>query len=236
MAKDVEATLAKVAAVGYREVEFAGYFNREPAKLRATLDALKLTVPSTHVGLPDVEAKWNETAATSKTLGLKWLTVASVPGNSFASLDAAKAVAVRFNAAGKRARDAGMRFAYHNHNAEFKAIGETGTLPFDVLLGETDPALVDFEMDLYWITMAGGDPLKYFAKYPGRFRLVHVKDSAGAPGNEMRDVGSGVIEWKKIFAQRTQAGIEHFIVEHDRPTEAWASITASYKYLSTLDF
>lgn len=228
--------LAKVAAVGYREVEFAGYFNRESAKLRATLDTLKLTAPSTHLGLADVEVKWNETAATSKTLGIKWLTVASVPRNSFTTLETAKAIAARFNEAGKRARDSGMRFAYHNHNAEFKPIGETGTLPYDVLLGETDPALVDFEMDLYWITMAGGDPLKYFAKHPGRFRLVHVKDSAGAPGNEMRDVGAGVIEWKKIFAQRKQAGIEHFIVEHDHPGDALASITASYKYLSTLDF
>jgi len=236
MAKDVEATIAKVAAIGYREVEFAGYYNREPAKLRATLDALKLTAPSTHVGLPDVEAKWNETAATSKTLGIKWVTVASVPGSAFASIDAAKAVAARFNEAGKKARDVGMRFAYHNHNAEFRPIGDTGTFPFDVFAGETDPTLVDFEMDLYWITMAGQDPLKYFAKYPGRFRLVHVKDSAGAPGNEMRDVGSGTIDWKKLFAAKKQAGIEHFIVEHDRPAEAYASITASYSYLSKLDF
>lgn len=238
MTKSVEATLEKVAAIGYREVEFAGYYNREPAALRAKLDSLKLTSPSCHVGMPAVEAQWDATAAAAKALGHKWVIVASVPGNSLTSLDAVKALAKRFNEAGARCRDAGMRFAYHNHNAEFKpATAATGTvIPYDVLLGETDPALVDYEMDLYWITNAGQDPLAYFKKYPGRFKLAHVKDSGGAPQHEMRDVGAGTIDWKAIFRQSKQAGFQHFIVEHDQPKDVFSSITASYQYLSTLEF
>ena len=238
MAKNVEATLEKVAAVGYREVEFAGYFNRDPVALRGTLDALKLTSPACHVGMPQVEAQWTATAAAAKALGHKWVIVASVPGKSLTSLDGLKDLAKRFNDAGARCRDAGMRFGYHNHNAEFRPVVEpTGSvLPLDVLLSETDPTLVDFEMDLYWITNAGQDPLAYFKKYPGRFKLAHVKDSGGAPKHEMRDVGAGTIDWKTILRQSKQAGFQHFIVEHDEPKDVYASITASYQYLSTLEF
>lgn len=238
MAKNVEATLEKVAAVGYREVEFAGYFNRDPVALRGTLDALKLTAPASHVGLPQVEAQWTATAAAAKALGHKWVIVASVPGKSLTSLDGLKDLAKRFNDAGARCRDAGMRFAYHNHNAEFKPVVEpTGSvLPLDVLLGETDPALVDFEMDLYWITNAGQDPLTYFKKYPGRFTLAHVKDSGGAPQHEMRDVGAGTIDWKAIFRQSKQAGFQHYIVEHDQPKDVFTSIAASHQYLRALEF
>jgi sugar phosphate isomerase/epimerase len=234
MAKDVEGTLATVAGVGYREVEFAGYFNREPAALRATLDKLKLTSPSCHLGLPAVEAGFDATAAAAKTLGHKWLIVASVPGQFFQSTASLKELAQRFNAIGKRAKDAGLRYGYHNHNVEFKAVD--GTIPLELLLSETDPALVDFEMDVYWVTQGGGDPLALINKYPGRFHLLHAKDASAAPESAMRDVGSGVIDWKKIFAERKKAGVEHVFVERDDAQDAIASITASYNFLRNLSF
>jgi sugar phosphate isomerase/epimerase len=234
MSKDVEGTLATVASVGYREVEFAGYFNREPAALRATLDKLKLTSPSCHVGLDAVEAGFDATAAAAKTIGHKWIVVASVPGRFFQSVASLKELAKRFNAIGKRAKDAGLRYGYHNHNVEFKAV--EGAIPLEVLLSETDPALVDFEMDVYWVTQGGGDPLALINKFPGRFRLLHAKDASPAPETAMRDVGSGVIDWKKIFSERKKAGIEHVFVEHDEPGDAIASITASYKFLHNLSF
>ena len=109
-------------------------------------------------------------------------------------------------------------------------------LPYDVLLEATDPAHVLFELDLYWITKGGQDPLAYFARWPGRFPLVHVKDSAGPPEHRMADVGSGTIEWARIFAHRKQAGIEHFFVERDDPPDPFASIAASHAYLSDLQF
>ena len=234
MSKDVEGTLAKVAGIGYREVEFAGYFNREPAALRATLDGLKLKAPSCHVGLDSVETGFDATAAAARTIGHQWLVVASVPGRFFQSVASLKELAQRFNAAGKRAKDAGFRYGYHNHNVEFKPV--EGTIPLELLLSETDPALVDFEMDVYWVTQGGGDPFALIDKFPGRFHLIHAKDASPAPAHEMRDVGAGVIDWKKIFAARKKAGIEHVFVEHDDAPDPVASITASYNFLHNLSF
>jgi sugar phosphate isomerase/epimerase len=234
MAKDVEGTLATVAGIGYREVEFAGYFNRDPAALRATLDKLRLSSPSCHIGLDAVETGFDATAAAAKTIGHKWLVVASVPGRLFQSIASLKELAQRFNAIGKRAKDAGLRYGYHNHNVEFKSV--EGTIPLELLLSETDPALVDFEMDAYWVTQGGGDPLALINKYPGRFRLLHAKDASAAPESAMRDVGSGVIDWKKIFAERKKAGIEHVFVERDDAQDPVASITASYNFLHNLSF
>jgi sugar phosphate isomerase/epimerase len=92
------------------------------------------------------------------------------------------------------------------------------------------------EMDLYWIVKGGQDPLAYFARWPGRFPAVHVKDSAGAPAHRMMDVGAGTIDFKTIFAHRAQAGIQHYFVEHDEPADAFASIRASFGYLKQLEF
>ena len=234
MAKDVEGTLATVARIGYREVEFAGYFNREPAALRATLDKLKVRSPSCHVGLEAVETGFEATAAAAKTMGHQWIVVASVPGRFFQSVARLKELAQRFNAIGKRAKDAGLRYGYHNHNVEFRAVG--GTMPLELLLAETDPALVDFEMDVYWVTQGGGDPLALISKFPGRFHLLHAKDTSGPPEQAMRDVGTGVIAWKKILAERGKAGIEHVFVERDDAPDPVASITASYNYLHKLSF
>ncbi|MFI5245017.1 MAG: sugar phosphate isomerase/epimerase family protein [Gemmatimonadales bacterium] len=234
MSQDVEGTLAKVAEIGYREVEFAGYYNHEPAALRATLDRLKLTSPSCHIGLDNVETGFDATAAAAKTIGHKWLVVASVPGRFFQSVTSLKELAQRFNAVGKRAKDAGLRFGYHNHNVEFKAV--EGTIPLELLLAETDPALVDFEMDVYWVTKGGGDPFALVDKFPGRFHLLHAKDASGPPAQEMRDVGSGVIEWKKLLGERRKAGIEHVFVERDDAPDPVASITSSYNFLHNLSF
>ena len=124
-----------------------------------------------------------------------------------------------------------------------------GKLPYDILLEETDPKLVKMEMDLCWIEVGGQDPLKYFKKYPGRFPLVHVKDLTKIPvvdatggqnfGDslpEMTEVGSGIIDWKKIFAQSDEAGIKHYFVEHDHPKDPFESIRKSYEYLSKVQF
>ena len=234
MAKDVDGTLATVAGVGYREVEFAGYYNREPAALRATLDRLKLRSPSCHLGLDAVEGGFDATAAAAKTMGHEWVVVASVPGRFFQSVASLKELAQRFNAIGKRAKDAGLRYGYHNHNVEFKPV--EGSIPLEVLLSETDPALVDFEMDVYWVTKGGGDPLTLINKFPGRFRLIHAKDASAPPEQQMRDVGSGVIDWKKLFAERKKAGVQHVFVERDDAPDPVASITASYDFLHKLSF
>jgi sugar phosphate isomerase/epimerase len=240
MKRDVEGTLADVARIGYREVEFAGYYDHSAAEVRAMLDRHGLVSPSSHVGFETIEAGWDQVLADCRTVGHHWATVAWIPEERRKTADDWKRIAELFNKAGAACQAAGMRFAYHNHNMEFARVD--GQIPFDILLAGTDQALVDFEMDLFWITFGGGDPLAYFAGHPGRFPLVHVKDMAAkpspevAPGPVMRDVGKGTIDWKGIFARSAQAGIVHAFVEHDEPGDALASIKASYDYLKALEF
>src|SRR5690606_23543641 len=119
--------------------------------------------------------------------------------------------------------------AFHNHDTEFKEVG--GRRILDALLDETDHKLVDFELGLYWITKAGADPFDYFRRYPGRFPLVHVKDSGGAPEHRMTEVGRGTIAFARIFAARKQAGMKHFFVEHDNPSDPLSSVRVSYRHL-----
>ena len=234
MAHDVDSTLATVAKIGYREVEFAGYFNRPPELLREKLESLGMTSPASHLDLHQLETNFDATAAAAKALGNKWLIVAWLEMEEYPKAADWKKLVARFTALGRRAHDAGLRFAYHNHDFGFALVD--GIVPYDTLIAESDPKYVDFEMDLYWIIKAGGKPLEYFAKYPGRFPLVHVKDGMGAPSWKMADVGGGTIDWAKIFAKRKQAGIQHFFVEHDDPADPIASIRASYGYLSHLTF
>ena len=232
MKKDVEATIARVAATGYREVEFAGYFGRAPRDLRALLDHNGLSSPSSHISLaPD---QWRAALDAAPVVGHRYVVLAWIPAEERHTLDDYKRWAERLNHAGTEAKAAGLQFAYHNHDFEFAPV--EGKLPYDILLAETDPKLVQMEMDLYWITKGGQDPLAYFARWPGRFPMVHVKDSMGPPDNKMADVGAGKIDWKRIFAKEQQAGIKHFFVEHDQPADAFASIRASCEYLKRLEF
>jgi sugar phosphate isomerase/epimerase len=233
MQKDVAATLARVARIGYKEVEFAGYFNRTPADIRALLDADGLTSPSAHIPLQALRSNLQGTIDAAKVIGHQYITLPWLDEASRGTrVDNWRDLAHEMNTIGGKLRDQGLKLAYHHHDFEFNPV--EGQIPYDVLLAETDPALVFMEMDLYWATKAGQSPLAYFAKYPGRIRMVHVKDSKGAPNHEMTSVGNGTIDWKTIIAHRTQAGIEHFFVEHDQPADSFASIEASYKYLSTL--
>jgi sugar phosphate isomerase/epimerase len=230
--RDFDGTIARVAATGYREVEFAGYFEKAPRALRALLDHHGLSAPSAHVSLaPD---QWRAALDAAPVIGHGYLVVAWIPAEARRTLDDYKRIAESFNRAGTEARAAGLQFAYHNHDFEFVSL--EGRLPYDVLLAETDPQLVQLEIDLYWITKGGQDPLAYFARWPGRVPMVHVKDSAGPPDHRMMDVGAGTIDWKRIFARREQAGIRHCFVEHDEPRDAFASIRASYEYLRRLEF
>ena len=233
MKADFEGTLAHVAEIGYKEVEFAGYFDHTPADVRAILDRHGLSAPSTHIALGEIDA-WKASLDTAKAIGHEYIVVPWIPQEKRLTLDGWKNVAGVFNRAAQLAHDAGLQFAYHNHDFEFPKL--EGQVPYDVLLQSTDPKLVQLEIDLYWITKGGQDPLNYFSRWPGRIPLVHVKDSAGAPEHKMVDVGQGKIDWKRIFAKREQAGIKHFFVEHDQPPQPFQDIAASYNYLKGLEF
>jgi sugar phosphate isomerase/epimerase len=250
MKKDFDGTVAKVAQIGYKEVEFAGYFGKTPEEVRATLKKNGLAAPSTHVGYDVVEQKWSETLDTAHTIGHKFVVCPWVDVKQRKEPDGWKRAAELFNHAGESAQKAGIQFAYHNHAFEFEPSEPLGSkMPYDFLLENTDPKLVKMEMDLCWITVGGQDPVKYFDRYPGRFPLVHVKDwtTKGPGGNDyggatgaskkpghMTDVGQGEIDWKRIFAQGDKAGIQHYIVENDEPKSAFEDIKVSLDYLEKL--
>jgi sugar phosphate isomerase/epimerase len=238
MQRDVEGTLARVAALGYREVEFAGYFDRTPEQIKAALTRNGLDSPAGHMPWESLESErsWDAILDTANRIGHRSVVIAWTPREARETLDDWKRVAEKFNRAAGRAKEAGLGFAYHNHDFEFRPLGD-GPLPFDLLLAETDPGLVRIEMDLYWITLGGSDSFDYFARYPGRFPMVHVKDlRRGSGGPVMTDVGAGDINFAAIFARREAAGIRHFFVEHDEPGDPLASIGASYRYLRRLEF
>jgi sugar phosphate isomerase/epimerase len=228
-------TIAKIAQLGYKEVEFAGYGGKTPAEIRDLLKQHGLTSPSTHLGLNVITANPQKTFDDAKIVGHEWLTVPSLPGGPKATVDDWKRIAAQFNAAAGQAKAAGLKFAFHNHNAEFRKIGDV--VPLDVLIQETDPSLVSFEMDIHWVVAGGADPIAYLTRFPNRFTMVHVKDSMGAAENHrMVDVGAGTIDFKKIFVQADKNGIKHYFVEHDGPADPMASAKASYDYLSKLEF
>lgn len=231
MQKDVAATLERVSRIGFREVEFAGYFDRAPAEIRALLDANRLTAPAAHVDLKTMLTDTARVIDQAKTIGHRLLIVPWLAPEVRKSLDDYKRHAASFNTIGESLRKAGLRFAYHNHDFEFAAL--PGGIGYDVLLAETDPTLVSFELDLFWITKSKHDPLAYFAKYPGRFPSVHVKDMA--PGGEQVEVGAGEIPWGTILRQRAKAGIEHYFVEQDEPKFPFENVEKSYRYLRALE-
>jgi sugar phosphate isomerase/epimerase len=246
MAKDFEGTLAKVAAAGYQEVEFAGYFDQDPKKVRAILDRHKLTAPSAHIDYPTVETKLDQAIESARVVGHRFLVNPWIDEEMRKQPDIWARVAATFNKAGDTCRKAGIQFAYHNHHFEFVPVN--GVMPFDLLLKECDPNLVKMELDLCWITVAQKDPLTYFQRYPGRFPLVHVKGLKKVPEGQapvpfdqaipnITEVGtSDVIDWKRVFAKSSQAGIRHYFVEHDQPASPFDSVRTSAAYLHQLRF
>ncbi len=230
--RDFDGTLAGLAAIGFREVEFAGYHGRTPQAIRDALARAGLTAPSAHVPIELVRDDLPRVLDGARLMGHRHVVVAWLPEPQ-RTADGYRAAADLFNRAGQQAAGAGIRLAYHNHAFEFDRLGDQ--MPYDLLLERCDPRYVDFEMDVYWMTKGGQDPLAYFARWPGRFPLVHVKDSSGPPEHRMMDVGAGRIPWKRIFAHRRQAGIRHYFVEHDEPADPLASVRRSYEYLRHLD-
>jgi sugar phosphate isomerase/epimerase len=253
MGTDVPGTIAKIAAIGYKEVETAGYpALYSPKDLRALFDANGLTAPSCHVPYDVVQHRIPQAIEAAHVLGHKYIVCPWIDDSQRASSDGYKRAAELFNKAGEACRKAGIQFGYHNHFWEFlpdKNLGDK--LPYDFLLESTDPANLTMELDLCWITVAKKDPIAYFKKYPGRFSEVHVKDLNKIPpiipgqgSEEMIDnvaasftpIGGGVIDWKVLLPAAQDAGVKHFFVENDKPKDAIANLTESYAYLSKLRF
>lgn len=231
MEADFEGTIRRVADLGYKELEFAGYFDRDPADIRGLLGELGLAAPSGHIPIEALRDGLAGALESASALGHSYIVCPWIAQEE-RTLEHYRQHAALFNEVGAAAREAGIQFAYHNHEFEFE--DTDGVIPYDLLLAETDPDLVKMELDLYWIRVAAKDTLAYFALHPGRFPLCHVKDMA-ADGS-MAAVGAGEIDFAPIFAASEGAGLAHYFVEHDHPDDAFASVTASIAHLTDLRY
>lgn len=232
MKAGVEPVLSGVAEIGYDQVEFAGYFDHSPAEIRAMLDANGLVAPSVHVPLETMLADPDGSIEAATVIGHEYIVVPYIAENLRSDLDGYRKVCAQLNEIGATCKSAGIQLGYHNHDFEFSEL--EGAVPYDVMLEECDPQLVKMELDLFWITNGGKDPIAYFDRYPGRFHLCHVKDRTS--DGKMVSVGAGVIDFASIFAKSDEAGLKYYVVEHDNPDDAMASARASYQHLSGLEF
>ncbi|WP_231463356.1 sugar phosphate isomerase/epimerase [Pedobacter sp. Leaf132] len=220
---DVNGVIEKVAQAGFKEVETYGFYNGKfwgltPKEFLSLLEANGLKAPSGHYGMDD----FLKTGSTDKlkadidsaaAIGGKYFTIAGAHVDVNQGADGFKKVANAFNKVAEIAKSSGLKFAYHNHDFEFKKLGDT--TGYDIYLTETDKNLVNFELDLYWVVRSGNDPLALFKKYPGRFPMWHVKDMDKAKPEWNTEVGKGSIDFKSIFAEAKTSGMKHFFVEHE---------------------
>lgn len=239
--KDFDGTLRSVAAIGYKEVELPGFFNRTAPQISKSLKAAGLTCPSAHYMTPDLRKNLDAHIDFAKEIGLSYMVCAFLMPAERKSLDDYRHLADFFNKVGEQCQKAGIQFAYHAHNFEYTVFD--GVVAFDDLIEHTDPKLFKIELDCYWMTRAGKDPVAYLKKYPGRFPLLHIKDmKPGHPpttdvmkgGDAFTEVGRGSIDWKPIF-EAADGSLKHYFVEQDkcdRPPMESAKI--SYEYLHKL--
>jgi len=250
---DVQGTLKKIAAVGYKEIESAfsklgGYYGMKPKEFADYLKSIGMSWKSHHVlGAPfkmppgakmptdangnpikippmrNLRDNMQELVDEAADGGVEFLVCANTPINT---LDDIKSSIEVLNKTDEACKKAGIGFAYHNHDAEFHAV--EGQVPYEMFLSQTK---MQMELDLAWATKGGKDPVELFKQNPGRFPLWHVKDLDASRENIL-PVGSGTIDYKRIFDAASIAGMKHFFVEHDMPKDAMASITASYNYLT----
>jgi sugar phosphate isomerase/epimerase len=271
LAEDTPGTLKQLHEIGYREVESAGWGNRTAKELRGLLDDAGLVCPSAHLQLTgdnldeqfeqahtlgahyavsSVLRSFSPAAIQAATAGAATGATTAPPAGGAPprrmmeplGLDGFKKTAEKMNDVGKKAKAAGLQYAYHNHNFEFETMPD-GSPGYDVLVKETDPELVKFEIDCGWMVVAGSDPVAYFHKYPGRFRMLHIKDfkpvakptiELMGPGRPQgADLGTGFVDYGPIFAAGKAAGIEHIFVEQETPfpVSQLDSAKVDYAYL-----
>jgi sugar phosphate isomerase/epimerase len=234
--KDFAGTLKQVGALGYKEVEAAGFYDHSVEEVKAAMQAAGLSCVSAHYALGVLKPKLDETIAYCKSLGLQYIVCSSPmhqqPGAGRAplTLDDWKWNADQFNQIATQIQAAGLSFAYHNHVAEFTAID--GTLPWEVLAANTDPAKVSFEMDCGWVIVAGQNPVPFLKKYPKRIVMLHVKDFKGNKPPSV-PLGTGDIDYKPIFAAAKGARIQHIFVEQEETqTTMLDALAIDAKYMA----
>ncbi|MBT4380908.1 MAG: sugar phosphate isomerase/epimerase [Gammaproteobacteria bacterium] len=258
MLKDFEGTLARVAEIGYDQVEFSamGFLGREADyvqqlltknNLGAPVGRITPVLPEGFLQLPRDEAyqlfrarskpeflleNVNNSIGDAEHLGQKYLNLPAMMPEYFATMDQVKRNIELLNQAGDLCAEHGILFGYHNHNWELAPID--GVVPYDLMLEQTDPGKVGFQMDAYWIVKGGGNLDDYLTRFPGRFPSCHMKDIDTK--GDFADVGDGEIDFPAFTRKAIAQGTKHFFVERDNPPEPEQSIERSYAYLNQMTF
>jgi sugar phosphate isomerase/epimerase len=233
--KDPKSVLKSVADFGYKELETFGHvggkvFGMPYAEYGAYVKSLGMKTVSGHYGMDVIEKSWEQACDEAKALGQEYVTVPWLNENYYDTMDAVKKTCDTINKAALVAKNKGLKTAYHNHAFEFGKVDDQ--IIYDVMLAELDPKSVSMEMDLFWVVNAGQDPMKYFEKYPRRFEQWHVKDMDKSDKNRNADVGTGAIDFTKIFAVAKKSGMKHFYIEQETyPGSSMDSVKASIKNL-----
>ncbi len=254
LAKDFDGTLARAAAVGFREIEFAGYFGKTAEEIKGVTDALSLRCISTHHNGIDLETRSDEILEFAAKLNIKHL-ICSTPKslspehvqklswNDYMyalTMDDWKENATLFNKFGEKANKYGIQFGYHNYCVEFRRFGNVNA--YDELLRLTDPALVKIQLDCGWAAAAGISPLAIMQKFQRRIISLHLKDLKTQPSKDTPEktpnvpLGQGIMNWHTLLRTAEKIGIEHYYLEQEPPylEPIFDSLATSMRYLSTL--
>jgi sugar phosphate isomerase/epimerase len=228
--QDYKNILPKLAAYGYKELEGYGMDNEQAkaffsADTKKMIGDLGMKLVSSHAmpgrvadkpisgSIDDFAPKWKKTVETGVQMGLKYITIPYTEDNFRKSKDDYKKLAEMFNKLGEYTTKQGLQLTYHNHAFEFDVFD--GEVMYDVMVKESDPKYINFEMDLYWVVFAGKNPIDYFQRFPGRFKQWHVKDMDKGDKKLNADVGKGSIDFVSLFKQAKLAGTKHFFIEQE---------------------
>lgn len=231
MLADPTATLKQIAALGFKQIESArsekgNYYGLTAAEIKKVCADLGMKVSSGHVHLDD---QWQQTINQAAESGQEYLICSTMPTEG-QTVDNYKKVSEAFNKAGEECKKLNLKFGYHNHEYEFEQ--DNGKVLYDVLLENTDPALVHMELDLGWVVVGGKDPLDYFKRYEGRFPLWHLKDM-DLSKKQSTEFGKGALPIEAILKQRKQSGVKYIFVEQEEYTvNPVESMKHNMKYLS----
>ncbi|GAA0811144.1 sugar phosphate isomerase/epimerase family protein [Spirilliplanes yamanashiensis] len=247
LAADPAGTIAALARIGYRRVELAGTAGLTAAAFRALLDANGIRATSGHFSIPQPfdEAAWRATLADARTLGCQYVVhpfFGAGQGGPIRDAAVWRAFAQDLNRAGAMARQAGFRFGYHNHQLEFLPLADgSGRTAFDLLMAVADRRLVHLELDLYWSWRGAADPVDVIRAHCGRVLQFHCKDMNVDSG--FADLGTGLIDFRRIFAHSRTAGVQEYIVERDdagtgdrEPEDALDTAAVGYRFLRSIRF
>lgn len=212
---DIADSLRRIGEIGYRAIQVSGIGPIEPAELRELADAEALQIVVTHTSFDRLDAELDELIEEHRTLGCGHIAIGALPKEMREDAAGFSRFAAWADDVGARITEAGMTFSYHNHAFEMQRFD--GRLGLDILLDETDPDHVKFELDTYWVQAGGGDPAEYLGRMTGRAPLLHVKDMIALPDNThtFAEVGEGNLNWPAIVKAARAAGAEWYIVEQD---------------------